>query len=422
MAVASTNVLATEMEKVRKKLPYLYELDQAKFFSMVEKKDVETISERDMRIPLALGPGGFFGYYDPDGGDLGVGDGPSYDKAVINTNHFKLAIQWNTKPQLGTDDSRKAIINLFRELMAKAMPEFRRQTESQCMTNGTGVLATVTTLTTTTVTNDTIACTTDGYGVKLLRKGQRVNIYDSTLATNRTASGPVKILSYDVANKKVVVSATVTNITQGDLILPEGLSGANPTGLFGVPYHNSNSTSGSWLGFTRSTTPEVLSNRVNASSAALAPSFARRAINAIGDRIGEDNNANAPLKAWMHPAQMQAYEAAGQTISRIDKTDKDEGLNLFFSDKMSLAGAPAMKSYVWDRTRVDFLTMDHWGRAELQPIGFYEVDGRKIFEIRGPSGGVVTSQVFYIVASWNLFNDCPPSMSYIDNLAVPTGY
>ena len=38
--------------------------------------------------------------------------------------------------QLGTDDSRKATINLFRELMAKAMPEFRRQTESQCMTNG----------------------------------------------------------------------------------------------------------------------------------------------------------------------------------------------------------------------------------------------------------------------------------------------
>ena len=76
MAVASANVLAVEMEKVRKKLPYLYELDQAKFFSMVEKKDVETISERDMRIPLALGPGGYFGYYNPDGGDLGIGDGP----------------------------------------------------------------------------------------------------------------------------------------------------------------------------------------------------------------------------------------------------------------------------------------------------------------------------------------------------------
>jgi len=420
MAVNSNYVLGTEMEKVRKKLPMLYELDQAKFFSSVEKKDTEVISERDMRIPLAMSPGGYFGYYDPDGGDLGIGDGNKWDKAVINTNHFKHAIQWNTKAQWGTDDSRKAVINVFKELMAKAMPEFRRQTESQCMTNGTGVLATVTTLSTTTLTNDTIACTTDGFGVKLLRKGQRVQIYDSTLATNRTASGPVKIIGYDLVNKTIQVDATVSGITAGDYILPEGLVGANPTALYGIPYHVSNSTSGSWLSFTRSTTPEVLANRVNAGGSTLAPSFARRAINAIGDRIGMDNKT--PLTAWMHPCQVQAYEALGQLVSVIHKQAKEEGLDLFFNENMRLAGAPIKPSYMWDKKRIDFLTSNHWGRAEMHPIGFYEVEGRKIFEIRGASGGVVTSQVFYIVASWNLFCDCPPAQSYIDNLAVPTGY
>jgi len=420
MAVGGTQLIATQMEKVRKKLPMMYELDEAAFFSSIEKKDTEQISERDMRIPLAMGPGGYFGYYDPDGGDLGVGDGQTYDKAVINTNHFKLAIQWNTKAQWGTDDGRKAVINLFKELMAKAMPEFRRQTESQCQTNGTGVLATITSASTTTITNDTILCSTDGYGIKLLRKGQRVNIYDSTLATNRTASGPVKIIGYDLVNKTITVDGSVTGITGGDFILPEGLSGANPTALFGIPYHVSNSTSGSWLGFTRSSTPEALSNRVNASSSGLAPSFARRAINAIGDRLGMDNKT--ALTAWMHPCQVQAYEQLGQLVSVINKQAKDEGLNLYFSDNMRLAGAPVKSSYMWSKSRIDFLTNDHWGRAELHPIGFYEVDGRKIFEVRGPSGGVVTSQVFYIVASWNLFCDCPPAQSYIDNLAVPTGY
>ena len=419
MAVGGTQLLSVEMEKVRKKLPMLYELEAAKFFSTVEKKDTEVISERDMRIPLAIGPGGYFGYYNPDGGDLGIGDGQSYDKAVINTVNFKHAIQWNTKAQWGTDDARKAVVNLFKELMAKAMPEFRRQTEAQCMTAGNGVLATITSLATTTLTNDTFTCTTDGYGVKLLRKGQRVMVYDSALAAPRQAT-PVKIISYDLVNKKVVVDATIAGVAPNDVIVPEGLSGATPVGLFGVPYHVQNSTVGNWLGLPRATTPEVQANRVNAAAAALAPAFARRAINGIGDRLGMDNKT--PLIAWMHPCQVQAYEALGQLVSVINKEASEQGLNLFFSENMRLAGAPIRPSFLWNKTRIDFLTTDHWGRAELTPIDYYTVEGRKIFEMRGPSGGVATSQVFYIVASWNLFCDCPPAQAYIDNLTVPTGY
>ena len=419
MAVGGTQLLSVEMEKVRKKLSMLYEIEEAKFFSSIEKKDVEVISERDMRIPLAIGPGGYFGYYNPDGGDLGIGDGPVYDKAVINANHFKHAIQWNTKAQWGTDDSRKSVINLFKELMAKAMPEFRRQTEAQCMTAGNGILATVTSVSTTTLANDTLTCTTDGYGVKLMRKGQRVLVYDSTLSAARNATA-VKIIGYDLVNKRVQLEAAVAGVVPGDFILPEGLVGANPVGLFGVPYHVSNSTVGAWLGLPRATTPEVHSNRVNAGGAALSPAFARRAINAIGDRLGIDNKT--PLTAWMHPAQVQAYEALGQLVSTINKENSEQGLNLFFSENMRLAGAPVRPNFMWNKTRIDFLTNDHWGRAELHPIDYYTVDGRKIFEMRGPSGGVAASQVFYIVASWNLFCDSPPAQSYIDNLLVPTGY
>lgn len=417
--VTSTQVLATELEKVRTKLPLLYDLDD-QFYTSIEKKQVEVISERDMRIPLAIRPGGYFGYYDPQGGDLGVGDGPSWDKAVINTNHFKYAVQWTKQAEYGTNDSRKAVINLFKELMAKAMPEFRRQSDSQCMTAGNCVLATATTLTTVTLTNDTVACTTDGFGVRLLRYGQRVNIYDSTLATNRTAAGPAKIIGLDLVNKKITLDRTVAGITAGDLILPEGVSGASPVGLFGVPYHVSGSTSGSWLGFTRSTTPEIVSNQINASSASLALPFARIAINRIADRLGIDSNTK--MAAWMHKCQVQAYEQLGQLVSVINKSAKDEDLDLYFNDNMRLAGVPIQQSMSWDKTRIDFLTTDSWGRAELNPVGYHEVDGRKIFEMRGSSGGVAASQIFYIVASWNLFCDNPAAQAYISSLAVPAGY
>jgi hypothetical protein len=203
-------------------------------------------------------------------------------------------------------------------------------------------------------------------------------------------------------------------------VLPEGLSGSTPVGLYGVPYHVSSSTSGSWLGLTRSTTPEVVANRVNAASSSLALPFARLAVNKIGDRVGI--NENFKPVAWMHPCQVQAYEELGQLVSIIQKQQGQSNLDLYFSDNMQLAGCPIKKSFLWDKTRIDFIIPSLWGRAEMKAPGFYEVDGRRIFEMRGPSGGVATSQIFYLVCSWNLFLKNPAAASYIDGLTVPSGY
>lgn len=412
-------VLGTELERVLPNVPTLFDRD-AMFYSNVEKRPVEIISARDMRIPLELRPGGYFGYFDAENGDLGVGDAPTYDKAVISTVNMKHAIQWTTKSEWATDDKRKAVLNSMRQLLAKSMAEFRRQVDSQCMTAGTGVLATVTSVSTS-VGVDTVTCTTDGYGVRLLRFGQRVSVYDAARTTNRTsASGPVKISALDLANKTFGIP-TVAGMTATDVILPEGLSGSTPVGLYGVPYHVNGSTSGTWLGFTRSTTPEIVANRVNAGSSGLALPFGRLAINKVGDRVGMDQ-VTKPVVAWMHPCQKQAYEELGQLVSVIQKQAKSENLDLYFGDNMQLAGAPIKTSYSWDKTRIDFVNNEVWGRAEMHPAGFYEVDGRRIFEMRGPSGGVATSQVFYLVVSFNLYVNNPAACSYIDGLTVPSGY
>jgi len=124
----------------------------------------------------------------------------------------------------------------------------------------------------------------------------------------------------------------------------------------------------------------------------------------------------------MHPCQKQAYEELGQLVTMINKAPKEEGLNLYFNDNMQIAGCPIKCSYSWDKTRIDLIISDLWGRAEMKSAGFYEVDGRKIFEMRGPSGGVATSQVFYLVVSFNLFVKNPAACSYIDGLTVPVGY
>jgi hypothetical protein len=284
------------------------------------------------------------------------------------------------------------------------------------MQSGNGVIGTISAVSTTGGV-DTYTLGTDGFGARLVRFGQTVQVYDSTLATFR---GKGTITKWDVENKTIDVTPAIANSQNTDVLVTDGItSPASLPALFGVPYHHSNASSGTWLGFSRSTTPEIRSNRVNANSGTLTMPMPRLAINKIGDRIGLDNNFSPA--AWLHPAQKQSYEEIGQLMSMIWKEPKEQGLDLYF-DKMQMAGAPVKESYNWDKTRIDFVVDSVWGRGEILPIGFYTTDGRKIFEIRSASGGIAAADIFYMVCGMQTFVNNPAGTAYIDNLAVPSGY
>lgn len=416
--MVENQVVGAEVERVNKKLPKLFDLEDTLYSEIEKSTTAQPVSNRAMRIPLKLRPGGRFGHFNPDNADMGVGDGPTYDKAVITVAHLKYAFQWSKLVEWATDSNQKAVVDAYQDLVAGAMPEFRRAVNALCMTGGNGVLGTITS-----VSNsggfDTYTMTTDGFGVKLLRAGQPIKVYDSTLATDRTAAGDVIISFYDLPNKQIKVP-TVINSASTDKVVVSGVFGASPASLLGIPYHNSAASVGTWLGFDRSLVPEIRANRVNAAGALALP-FARLAMNKVGDRIGRKEQSKS-VKAYMHPAQKQAYEALGQLVSVIQKTSKDENLDLYFGDGMQMAGAPIEDQFMWDKTRIDFLDLKLFGRAEMKPAGFYEVGGRKIFELRGASGGVQTSQVQYITVSFNIFAQNPAALSFIDGLTVPSGY
>lgn len=416
MALVESQVTALELERVIPKIRTLFERDD-KFFANIKKRDVEKISNRQMRVPLELRPGGSFQYFNPDGGDLGRGGGPTFDKAVLTCVFVSENIEYTKLAQWATDDDRKSIVNGVRRLTATALDELRRQLDAQMMQDGSGVIGTVTADTPAGGSN-VIDLTTDGFGARLMRFGQTVQVFDATLATNR---GSGVITFWDVENKVVHITPQIAGVIATDVIVTAGIT--TPTSLpalYGVPYHHSNASTGTWLGFSRSTTPEIRANRVNAASAPLTLPLPRLAINKIGNRIGIDNDFSP--NAWMHPAQKAAYEEIGQLVSIIQKKPSEEGLNMYFSDNMQLAGAPVKCSYNWDKTRIDFVTDSVWGRGEILPIGFYTTDGRNIFEIRGASGGVATAEIFYMVVGMQTFVNNPAGCSYIDALAVPTGY
>lgn len=409
-------VVALELERVLPKVIKVFERDD-KFYANIKKRDVEIVSYREMRIPLELRPGGNFGYFNPDGGPLGRGSGPVYDKAVVQPVFMSEAMEYTKLAQWATNNDRKAVENATRRMVATTLDEMRRQIDAQLQQPGTGVIGVVTTDTPAGESN-VITLTTDGFGARLMRFNQVVQIFDTTLATNR---GSGTITFWDVENKTINITPQIAGVIAGDKIVTSGISApaSNPA-LFGVPYHHSNASTGTWLGFSRSTTPEVRANRVNGGAVALSLPLPRLAMNKIGNRVGIDNSFSP--NAWTHPAQAQAYEEIGQLVSIIQKQARDESLNMYFGDNMQLAGAPIKLHFNWDKTRIDFVSDSVWGRAEILPIGFYTTDGRKIFEIRSPDGGIMAAEIFYMVNGMQVFVNNPAACAYIDNLAVPTGY
>lgn len=416
MAVVESQIAALELERVIPKIRVLFERDD-KFYANIKKRDVEKISNRQMRVPLELRPGGSFQYFNADGGDLGRGGGPTFDRAVLSCVFCSENIEYTKLSQWSTDDERKAITNGVRRLTASALDELRRQLDAQMMQAGDGVVGTISAVATAGGV-DTYTLNTDGFGARLVRYGQTVQVFDTTLATLR---GSGVITKWDVENKSIDVTPAVAASAATDKLVVNGISNpASLPALFGVPYHHSNASAGTWLGFSRSVTPEIRANRVNGNNNALSLPLPRLAMNKIGNRVGQDNNFKP--RAWLHPCQMQAYEEIGQLAILITKQAKEESLNMYFGDNMQLAGAAATPSYNWDKTRIDFVVDEVWGRGEILPIGFYTTDGRRIFEIRGPSGGVVTADIFYMVVGMQTFVSNPAACSYIDALSVPTGY
>jgi hypothetical protein len=433
-AGSESQVIAAEIERVEPKVPTLFDRDDT-FYAQLEKVPCEIVSSRAMRVPLEIYPGGKTRHTSLDGYDLGRGDMPTYQYGNLSPVTIEHALEWTTARKQGTDSSKKSVINAFRRDIASAMKEWRRNVDSLCVTSGNAVLATVGAITTsggidTYTLGFTGTTRLDGFGARLLRFDMDIALYNSTLTAYRTPavtppttmSALESTIQYYSAQADQIQVPSFTGASVGDLVVASGLVPQTPPqSIFGVPYHDSNSTTGTWLTFNRATTPAVIASGVNANGGTLALTYPRLAMNLIMDRVGI--NTSQKLTAWMHMAQKQAYEELGFQISIINKEAKEQGLDLYFNDNMQMAGAPVKISASWDKTRIDFIDLENWGRAEyMSPQWYKDENGLKFFVGRGGTGGVATSNMAYLMTSFNIWMRNPAMAAYIYGLLVPAGY
>ncbi len=425
-AQSGANVLAVELEKVRDKVPLLYERDDL-FLKLIQTRgDVEKVSSRLMRLPLQLVPGGKAGAFNADGGDLGRGSGTIYDVAQVTPQFFKIGIEFTKLVEWATNAKEKAVENAVKREVKNAMAQFRAFLDKILQTSGNGVIGTITS-----VAGQVLTMTVPN-GAALVYLGQDVQVYDPTLTTNRGfftvgAADPISATQTITADPTTPLPA---NTAANDVLVYMGLAGAQPTGIFGIPYHQNNATTGTWLNLNRATYPQQLrTSRVNAGGAALTPGNVRLAYNLIRKSLGVDQagGSGKPSKILAYTAveQEHAWENLGITISQIIKeggSNRANDVDLLFNGQKTMGAAPVKVSINANQTRVDFLDLSHWGRAEMLPIDYINWGGMTNWPVYGASGGLNAAELFYIGTGFQVWVDSPRSGAFIDQLARPSGY
>ncbi|HEY4838933.1 MAG TPA: hypothetical protein VIH72_10010 [Candidatus Acidoferrales bacterium] len=417
-AMSNSQTIAIQLEKVRDKVPLLYERDDVLLSMIQQRGDVEKVSSRAMRLPLQVNPGGKAGSYNADGGDLGRGSGTAYDVATVSPVFYRFAVEITKLVEYASNAREKAIENAAKKEVVNGMKQFRAFLDKLVQTAGNGVLGSIATggISGTTFTMNVPP------GAALVYVGQTIQIYDSTLTTNR---GTANVFAADpITAQTITVDVVPTGTVVGDVIVHDGLSGAQPVSLFGVPYHQNNATTGTWLNLNRATYPVQLATpRVNAGNAALTPANVRLAINKVRKSLGI--NQVGKLIAYTSVEQEHAWENLGISISQIIKeggSGNGNDLDLLFTGRKTMSGVPIKSSVNANQTRVDFLDLSHWGRAVMKDIDFFEIGGQTVFPIYGASGGLSASYIFYFDTGFQLWDDSPRSGAYIDSLARPSGY
>lgn len=452
MAVSVTDVVAAQIERVRNKLQPIFE-SSSEVAGMIKKAggDKVEVSRYLYRIPLQQYRGGNFHKYNADGGSLGIGTGMSITSLQAGYITTVRSYRVTDEEKDTSSSSTQSVVNVFQKTLADAMTEAQIDDDITLHTDGTGILTGASSATNGTTTI-TFAGASDTLGINRLREGMCVDAWDATGATKRvptSGTAPTFITSIDYTNKIVTLSQSIASLTVTDILAFPALDVYGPSTLVsfsstwpgggltngpgltgdsfrhGIYYANDATTSNYYLGKLKSTIPQLLATRVNASSSAFTFGMVLQGLDAVTQR--RDKDATKGLKGICHMKQRQAIFQIGVNISNIYLKGGESGgkmsdlmpNNIEYTDSFDLCGIPTMLSKRQYTDRIDFFNPSLYGRAQTHDIRFKTVSGKTVFEVRGSDGTISASTEFHIEQAFDFVCYDSGTGFYVDSLAVP---
>ncbi len=420
MALTNEDFVAAQLEVVRPLAPKFYEREDSLGSRMLKSTAVSQ-STRDLRIPLPIRPGGKFRYLNFNGGDFGLGSGEHLEVAKLAPIEFGIVYEITDRVIFATDSPQKSAVNAVNRSVSMAMDEFKNYVDGALQGGGTGIVGYVDAGY---VSGDTVAFTLPYYAQNL-REGATYGVYNSTQTTYR---GLLDLVTLDLPNGEATFyagQAATIGLTQGDVLVNEGLTATPPVGPYGLRYHHNNATSGLWLNVDRATYPQARTPTVNANDSIFTQTHVQSLIARMEMALGQEMFEGGKWAWFMHPGQLLQYMEQHITISEmtLNGGGAANGNVDIVQQRKALAkihGIPVIQSIHASREDVDLINFEVWLRGTYKEVGLHPIGNSTKFPRVSATGSYGGGYLFFITCAMQFAMENPRIGGHIENLAERT--
>jgi hypothetical protein len=415
------NTVALQIEAVRPEVPLLYPVDKT-LLGLIKKKakGLQTVSSRAYRAPVEITAGGAINQFNPDGGNLGRGSAIKTDVMLINQFYYNFAVEYTALAEIATDDKEKAVENYVTRQMTRMMEQFNSGIEAiLAYGDSSGTLDTVVSVAGQVLTVNNANQAFDN---------QIIQVFNGTTNALR---GSFQVLTQDPIANTLTADPTTplpAGIVAGDFLSINGCVGpaVASSSLNGINTLQVQSAVGNYLGIQRAAYPGRLSTPfIAGNNSAITPQRARAMINLVRTAMGIDTPDASKFIWHMNVDQEAQIENIGLIVSTVIQNQLKGDASQDMLKKMppkTFGGRPIFANIHAQPGRIDGLPLEHWFRAEIQPLDFYEVNGQTLFPIYGDDGGLASSFITYLWWGWNMASENLRAGVYSTGNAIPTGY
>lgn len=410
-----SQAIAAQAEFLRPNLEELVLFSSVLWKRIGVRTDVKAVSNRPARIPFQPLTGNLFRVGNFDGADMGLGSGPTEAPGSLSCVGFLQASQYTALAEWSTDSSEKAIADYVKLTHDQAAKTFAGYLDSAAQGDGSNTIDTVVS----TVSGGIVVNNADAF--------QDNQVIDIWTAIGGTLQGTAQINSVDIANNTIWLTAAVpAGVTAGMPILISGSSGQANSGLFGLRYYNVAGNAGNFMGIQRSSFPGKFSTpNYNLGGKSLTPAVVRALQAQMVLKLGKDRVDSADNVAHCNVDAQAAWENNALLVQSVvaNQVKGDEATDMLKPNApTTIAGRPVLLNPRAKPGFIDFLSLKNWFRIETKATDMYDVGGQTIFPAYGSSGGLQSSNLFYMVVMCQLGTGQPGLNAYINNYAIPTGY
>lgn len=447
MAQTLTDLLDANIQTVRKgALPMIYQLNSNLASQRVCKNSethriTKTNGGEDFRAPIELAPPGNFGVGNLDGGNLGLGTGFNVNQFLQTYFTVKMGFQLTYASIKGTATSDQSVVNAWQTTMQQGLPNMARYEDAAWHNLGgdDGQVAVVTAFSGD-GTGGTYTLDTD-MGARMMIPYQPFEIDNgATWKTGQAGVSPdylpyVNAGGVDYENRQITFTCPVTltggNIpAAGDILYFGGATpSGTPTFLQGLHYVNTTTTSGNYLGLSRTTFPVINSSTVT-TGGNLTPAMVLQLIQLI--RIRQGNQTSPDLIGLVAPQQIAAMNSQVQAMQQYYRTQTTQGQidplpSVQLDGGIIYGGVTHYYDALEFANQIDYCSVKDWGRVyydDKVAADFYRNPGNSemFFPLYSTNGTPNATVLFYLISTLNYFNLCPANSGVITDLSTPSGY